>query len=422
MQFQRVRLTQLRPWHHVAIFLLAFVVIVLRRPDAVLHAQFWAEDGHVWYADAYNLGWWPALFRAQDGYFQTLPRLAAAFALLLPLSLAPLALNVAAICIQALPVNLLLKSCSTAWGSLRFRALLAGIYLALPNSREMDAIVSSSQWLLALCAFLLLVAATPERVAGRLFVISALLLCGLSGPFCFFLLPVAVFLAWRNRDRWRALLASLLAVPCLLQACGLLLVNHSGRAHAILGATPGLFVRILAGHVFLGALIGSNVLASNPSLGLFIFLLCIAILGIAVTAACCADACIEMKIFVLFSFVLLTAACISPAAYPPPGVSRWDLLVHTPGIRYWFFPTLAFAWSIAYLLVSSKPLLKLAGSYLLFFLCIAIIRGWEYPAFKDLNFAEDAKRVESARPGTEFTLPQNPDGWTIRLAKRHGRQ
>ncbi len=38
-------------------------LLILRRPDAVLHAQFWAEDGVVWFADAYNFGALQALLR-----------------------------------------------------------------------------------------------------------------------------------------------------------------------------------------------------------------------------------------------------------------------------------------------------------------------------------------------------------------------
>ena len=134
--------------------------------DAIFHAQFYAEDGHVWFADAYNLGWWHALFRAQDGYFQTLPRLAAALALLAPLSLAPLVLNIAAVAVQALPVNILVSNRSSAWGSLGFRACLAAAYLALPNSREMTISVTSSQWILALCVFLVLTASPPAGSLG----------------------------------------------------------------------------------------------------------------------------------------------------------------------------------------------------------------------------------------------------------------
>ena len=57
MQELPYRRTGLRPWQQGILFLLACAVIVSRRPEAIFHAQFYAEDGHVWFADAYNLGW-----------------------------------------------------------------------------------------------------------------------------------------------------------------------------------------------------------------------------------------------------------------------------------------------------------------------------------------------------------------------------
>jgi len=59
-------------------------LLFLRRPDAVFHAQFWAEDGVLWFADAYNFGPLKPLLWARAGYLQTLPRLACAAALWAP--------------------------------------------------------------------------------------------------------------------------------------------------------------------------------------------------------------------------------------------------------------------------------------------------------------------------------------------------
>jgi hypothetical protein len=418
VQDQQDRQTVLRSWHRGAIFLLSCAVLITRRPDAIFHAQFWAEDGHVWFADAYNLGWWTALFRTQDGYFQTLPRLGAALALLAPIALAPLVLNLIAITVQALPVNLLLASRSSAWGSLRFRAFLACTYLALPKCREIIAIITSSQWILTLCVFLLLVAATPKGTPGRLFDISILLLSGLTGPFCFFLLPIALFLVWRRGGRWHCTQAGVLAALSLVQAWGLLVVNPSGRAHAMLGANPALFVRIIAGHVYLASLLGGNGLAANSSPRLLIFLLCAAVGGTVIVAFCFAKSNFNMRIFVVLSFMFLAASFISPAAYPPPGVSRWQMLAGASGIRYWFFPTLVFAWLLLRGFQSRTTALKTASAVLLCIMCFGIIRDWRIPAFKDLNWTEDAKRFEAAPPGTVAIFPENPEGWDIRLVKR----
>ena len=176
-----------------------------------------------------NQGWWAGVCSTYEGYHHVFPRLGAALALLVPLTMAPLALNLIAIAVQALPANLLLSSRSSAWGSVRFRALLAAVYLALPNTREMLNNISQDQWPLTLCAFLLLVASRPKSVAARLFDLSILLLCGLTGPQCIFLFPLALFLAWKLRDRWLLFAAGVLAATCLVQAWGLLTGGFSSR-------------------------------------------------------------------------------------------------------------------------------------------------------------------------------------------------
>ena len=410
--------TAFRPWQHYVIFLLGCAVWLTRRPDAVFHPQFWAEDGHVWFANAYNLGWWTTLFRAQDGYFQTLPRLAAALALLVPIALAPLVLNLIAIAIEVLPVSILLSSRSSAWGSLRYRAVMAAIYLALPNTREIGAIVTSSQWILALCALLILVASLPHSVVGRTFDISLLLICGLTGPFCVFLLPVAIFIAWRRRDPLRWSYVGMLATLCLVQAWGLLVIDRSGRAHAPLGPSFQLFARILGGQVFLGTLLGGNGLASFKSPSIFFLLVCSAISGSILVAICFLRSTLEMKLLLLLTAALLAGAFLSPAAYPPPGVTRWQLLAGASGIRYWFFPTLSFAWSLLWGFQSQNRALKTVSAVLLCLMCFGIIRDWRIAPMKDMHWPENAKLFEAAPVGTTMLFPENPEGWNVTLTKK----
>ncbi len=76
-----------------AVFATALVAIFSRLPGAFLHPQFFAEDGWVWYQQAYNLHWLRSLGIAQAGYLQTLPRLVAGVTLLLPMQWAPLIMN-----------------------------------------------------------------------------------------------------------------------------------------------------------------------------------------------------------------------------------------------------------------------------------------------------------------------------------------
>ena len=52
----------------IAVFLIALFAVFTRLPGALLHAQFFAEDGWVWYQQAYNLGWTRSLAITHGGF------------------------------------------------------------------------------------------------------------------------------------------------------------------------------------------------------------------------------------------------------------------------------------------------------------------------------------------------------------------
>src|SRR4051794_29122484 len=183
-------------------FVLAAVAVVSRRPDAIFNSQFFAEDGNVWFAEAYNNGWARALAITHTGYFQTLPRLGAALALAVPLQHAPLVMNLVGLLLQIAPAVFLLSSRTELWAPLRIRLLMALAYLALPNNSELDVSITEAQWHLALLACLVVLSRAPESRAGFAFDLTVLALCGLTGPFCIVLFPVAFLVWWKERTRW----------------------------------------------------------------------------------------------------------------------------------------------------------------------------------------------------------------------------
>jgi hypothetical protein len=411
--------TGLKAWQHGAIFLLTCALLVSRRPDAVFHAQFYGEDGHVWIADAYNLGWWQALARPWTGYFMTTPRLGAALALLGPLTLTPLVLNVIAIAVQAVPVNLLLAARSAVWGSLRFRALMAAMFIALPNCGEINFGITESQWLLALSAFLLLVAETPRGRTGRTADVLFLALSGLSGPFCIFLFPIAAYLAWKRHEPWRWAPTAVLAICSFIQAWGLLVVNPSGRPRYIIGASFALFTRIVGGQVVLGTVLGGNQLPVVPGTGVLIFLAGAILVAGVLVAVCFMRSAVEMRLFLLLSGMLFGASLISITPGPPPGVTAWEMLAHGNGVRYWFFPILALAWTLLWCARRREMAIKSVSIALLCVMCLTVPLGWRLPALRDFHFDQFARSFDAAAPGTTMVIPENPPGWTLQLVK-HG--
>jgi hypothetical protein len=400
---------------HAAIFLLAFTVVIARRPDAVFHAQFYAEDGSKWFADAYNYGWWRVLLSPYEGYLHLVPRITGAIALLVPFSRAALVENLIAISLYAVPVNLLLSSRSAPWGSFKFRALLASIYLFLPNTWEVIANFSESEWIVALLALLLLVALPPRTPAACAVDLTVFALFSLTGPFCFFFLPTAVFMLWRMRlDQGRRAIAGILLLGCMAQGSSLFL-HASARPHPVLGANPEWFARLIGGQVYLGTLFGVNRLAATLSLGA---ITSVAIAGTVIVILCALHAPAGMRALILLAFLLFIASLATPNTSPPPGTSAWEMLAGSPGVRYWFFPTVAFAWSIAYCATSSPRGLRAIAICLFVVMATGFVRDFRYPGYRDLTSPEYARRLAAAPPGTTVSIPINPPGWTMRLTQR----
>jgi len=410
---------KLRAWQHSLIFLAAAAVVVARRPDAMIHAQFYAEGGHVWFADAYNFGWWSALLRTQDGYFQVFARLGAALALLAPMAQAPLVLNLLAIVAQALPVNLLMSGRSAGWGPWRFRALLGASCVLLPDYGEMSYSITESQWVLALCVFLLLVAEPARNMPGRVFDVAVISLSSVSGPFCAFFLPIAIFVAWTRRQAWRWVPVGLLAMAVMIQAYGLLVIDRHGRAHVPLGASADLFVRILGGNVVLGAILGRIPLATMPGRGMFILLLCAALAGVAGVTFCFIRSTFEYRLFVVFAAMIFLVSIVFPHnSRPAAGTTAWWLLAEATGARYWFLPSLAVAWTVLGCAWKGNAAVQAASVILLCGMGFGVVANFRLPGLSDLHYAEYVRNFEAAPPGTVMEFQENPPGWVIRLVKR----
>jgi hypothetical protein len=320
------------------VFVAAFCSIVSRRPDAIFNAQFFAEDGKIWYAQAYDLGWLHSLVLPYAGYFVTVPRIVAGVALLFPLRFAPLIMNVLGIAIQAFPVSLLLSERCSNWGKLSDRALYAAVYIALPNMWAIDATITNAQWHLALICCLLLLGQPIPTWAWRIGDFIMVSLSALTGPFCILLLPVAAVCWWKRKISWPIslvlVLASVFQAVAIYQTIGV-------RYSAPLGASGASFIRILAGQVYLGAILGSNTLARSASLR---FLCGIAMIGTIAVVYSLLFARIELKLYQRFGALLLASALTSSLVVGHPG--KWDTLIGTSGAPYWFLPMVGFAWSL----------------------------------------------------------------------------
>ena len=405
---------------HILIFITAFAILISRRPDALLNAQFWAEDGAVWYAQAYNLGIMHSLVLPHTGYFQTVSRLTAAVAQFFPLIWAPLLFNLTAIFIEILPVNLITSSrFSKLIPSLSTRLFLALVYLSIPNSAEVHANITNAHWHLAILACMI-VLATPSRLAvWRFFDVGFILLSALSGPFSIFLAPITALLWWLRRERWTFLLLFCLSIGSLVQGIAILLTGRFNDPDTPLGATPELLAKLLGGQVFLGALIGQKgyELISSHSLAFSVLTILVAIAGIALFLFCLLNAPLELRLFTIFAALIFAASIRSPVGSLT--IPQWQALSF-PGVggRYWFIPMLAFITTLIWMVgIRKKPNLRRFATLALAVMIVGIIVDWKYLAYPDLKFREHATKFAEAPKGTKVTIPINPPSWSMELIK-----
>ena len=249
--------------------LLAGALVVSRRPDAITHAQFWAEDGTLFYTNVYNHGLLATLAVPQSGYFQELPVLAAGIAQLAPLAFAPLVTNSIAIVIRVLPIGLLLsRRAETISPDIRVRALLAALYIGLPGAPESNANVDNALWYLAVAAVIVLMLRPPASRAARLLDVAIVALCSVTGVFSIALAPLAfVYRRRRGAAFVSRLTLAILAVGATTQLLAIFVLEYhlphgfgaQVRETLPLHATVSGFFQILGVRVIAEPLLGDSV-------------------------------------------------------------------------------------------------------------------------------------------------------------------
>ena len=89
------------------------------------------------------------------------------------------------------------------------------------------------------------------------------------------------------------------------------------------------------------------------------------------------------------------------------------------GIRYWFFPMLAFIASIVWMLQGrNRPLIQWTAIALLLVMVFGIVQDWGHPRLVDFRFPEYVRKLSSQPSGTTLFVPINPAGFTMQLMKR----
>lgn len=394
-------------------------VLIARHPSMVWHAEFWAEDGWVWYPIAYNWGL-QSLLQPVAGYLQTISRLVALISQLFPISWAPTIFMASALLIQIAPVVFLVSwRMDDAWRSRPARFAFAFLYLTLPNVYEVFVNLTNSQWHLCVLAFFILASRPPAGWAGRCFDTLALAVTGLSGPFVILLAPMALWNLYDQRSvpsgrrtaLWR--LAIIVVTGCVQGM--VIIATFSERSHLPPnGSSIGLLAKILARQIVLGPIMGLRQPDRLMATGMWTSS-ALPILLVVVALTLCAIAFWRgpylLRKACVFASMLLFACLWHPVVTLDQ--PQWNPLVWSGlGGRYWYIPLLLWTAVLLRLIADRAWPLRAIGCVILATSSVGIWNDWFYPFMPPTTFQASAKAFEAAPPGSRISFPVNPPGVT----------
>lgn len=398
----------------IALILLSFVVFALRRPDAIIHAQFWAEDGSVWFARAYDSHYsLLTLITPYNGYVNLIAGLTAIMTWFTGPVNAPLLFAVTALAIQALPVGWLWSKGLDM--SVTAKAAVTAVYLTVPTIWEMNATMTNAQWFLAILGFILIYIDEPRSTVLKFADYGMLALIGLSGPFCLLLLPLAFINHRRTRTDDTRIRLMILAVCAILQAA--LLVGGGRSTHVAIGFSGAQLLIIVGRKVFGEGLLGPYLAARSTSALWMCALWTLA--GSLLLAYAFMKGSRLFRNFVAFGILILLAALSSPTVFHA-GHTWWQALSVQRGYgRYFLLLHMAF-WLGLIILVGWHGV-HMAMRYVCLALLFVIVLTSVPSGF--LSYPRERhgyrSKVQSfeASSRTEITLPINPVPWRMTLTK-----
>jgi hypothetical protein len=388
--------------------LAAVIVMFLRRPDILLDAKFWAEDGTVWYSEAHRDGALSALLQPQTGYFQTISRLIFGISLAIPLEHVPLFANSVGLLVRAALVGFLLSQ-RFDWVPWPARLALVIYYLLMPRIGEVHANVTNTHWYLALYALMVVIAGPARSRAGQFHDFGVLAIAGLSGPFILLLIPCLVVRVFSNADQ-RPHAFRLLFFAVMLAAVQLVAIvtqSADNRSAAPLGATMELFVKIIGSRVVAESILprGPRDLATNT----IIVALAAAVVVMGIRAGGWRALCIA-----LLGTLQMAAAMVSPiiSLHEP----QWPLFMIS-GDRYFVIPRLAF-FALALFAFSQLRTGGRMKAALGIVVVLALLPSFRLRPVPGPSFAAEVNRYRDAAPGDVVVLRIAPPPWTLTLIRR----
>ena len=426
-----------RIWLFVILFLLGCVVLVLRRPEAVLLPQFFAEDGAVFFRDAFHLPFYRSWLLPHAGYQNLLPRLLAEGAFIVPLRYVPAFYNLSALIVAALSLCwIALPNFRSLIPSDWMRAGLVVLFWVMPNQEALMKL-SYLQWYVLLWMALVSMMRLPGSARGRSVLALACGIGFLSAPVAAITLPVWALRVWAARDRGERRFSGALLLAGTVVLIANLATPYSGPVplpdwpmpllRAAHGMLNGISYKVVC------SMGGAHLAAWLATLGWWaIHLVCAVVVGGLTVGFRRLSGKDRLLGAILLWLIVASVACfvLRPHFLEDFAIGR-NLYLHD---RY-FFLAISLTYVAVFVALSRLPVMgRTAGQKqwigtLLLLLVIAL----QMPALRyrwtptDHHWPEVAEGLPRLQQEVDRTgvprraiIPINPDGWRIDLELRPG--
>ena len=379
------------PWRMaLTVLAVAWVVAALRRPAALFNAQFWAEDGSVFFTQAASLGT-KALTLPHAGYQHLLQRIVAQLAAPLPLAWMPTLFVLATVVIWS---GVVLALFSPRVGARWPMAMVAALVL-LPSDNELWFNLTNVQWTTALLIPLGLVAKDAKSWRVRGAELGVALLVRLTGVFSIVAAPLFVVRALIRRTVAAGILAATWVLAGSLQWMTVQAEGSSPAGSLPIGQSLVITGKRVFGTLFLPSGVpDSMTVAVGLGTGL-------AALGWS------AWRCGRTPVLRPYGYGVVFAALVSVATLWRFQSNLEDLVPAANGERYFFVPKVMVLWGLIQIAAQSTRDRWVAVAALIVALGVAL------PKFKldpliDNDWPHWAERIEA---GEREWVPITPEGF-----------
>lgn len=387
---------------------LGFLVLFLRRPETLLRAEFYTEDGQVFYLGTFFGSPLQQLSRPYNGFLHVGTRLVADLSRLVPTETAPLVTSgIALVVVVLCAAYLVSPRMSAVVPDGRVRLVLGLLLLLLPGSQETLGSMTYIQFYGAIFLICLLISTRPRERVPRWLELGVAGIAGLTGPFSILYSPIFVLRWSRTHERWDAEKALVIVATGVIQSLTLLLAADRVPGTA---SDPGGLVAVALVRGVDVPLLGEFWSAGLSRIGVDPWVVAVFTVSVLVGLAIVAKSFLSRQMLGLATYVWLVIIVGTLAVHPFPVIRLLDDPYYES--RYFLVPGAMVAAIVFAGVLRARGRLGIAALLLCGVLVVGVAGDFRLIPRPDHSWAVASRCIGGPSPCLVAVEPANV--WTIR--------